>query len=159
MSQIIGVGFLLFVTSGGIPKIFTIRELRDKPQYYKKAGMVSFPLETVEPDDLSHYKTVMRLFDEEMGIPFEQIHIIELVEREFKLIPGRKDVSTFYGYGTYLGDLNQEFIPSDETRDIEFAGWKTIPQLLDCFIRIEVSPILSHLLLNGHYDKLIKYLN
>jgi hypothetical protein len=153
MSQIIGIGFPLFIFEGKIPKLFTIRELEDKPHYHKRAGMISFPLETFKPEDKDLNGTILRLFDEEMGISPEQIKILRLVQNEFNPIPGRKDISIFYGYGTFSGDPNQKFLPKDN--DIEFAGWQTIPQLLASFIRVEVSPILAHLMLNGLYDELI----
>lgn len=153
MSHIIGVGFILFSFKDSLPKLFTIKELRNKPQYYKKAGMLSFPLETMEPSDKSRRETVIRILDEEMGISPNQVNILRLVEKEFNLIPGRKDISTFYGYGTFLGNPNQKFTPNDS--DIEFAGWKSIKELLGSFIRVEVSPILNHLLSNGFYDEII----
>lgn len=153
MSRIIGVGFLLFSFKDGIPKLFTIKELKDKPQYYKKAGMFSFPLETMETCDKSRQETVFRMLGEEMGISPDQVNILRLVEKEFNLIPGRKDISTFYGYGIFLGKADQEMTPNDS--DIEFAGWKSIQELLGSFIRVEVSPILSHLLSNGFYDEIV----
>lgn len=153
MPQIIGLGFLLFSLENVIPELFTIKELRDKPQYYKKAGMISFPLETAEPTDKDLWETANRLFHEEMGISPSEIEILRLVERGFQLIPGRRDILTFYAYGLFHGSTTQKIIPKDD--DIEFAGWKSIPELLKSFIRVEVSPILFHLLDNGYYDEII----
>ena len=43
MEIIVGVGLLLFAKINGDLKLFTIKELKDKPTIYKKAGMKTFP--------------------------------------------------------------------------------------------------------------------
>lgn len=145
--MITGVGFLLFCFIDGFLKIFTVRELKSKPAIYKEAGMLSFPLETYEETDGDYAKTIERLLKEEVGIPPSEVAICRVFEEKFKLIPGREDVETAYGYGIFLGNHSCTFIPCDD--DIEFGGWMSIKELLTYRIRVEVEPIIKHFLSQG----------
>lgn len=142
--KIFGVGFLLFTrgSNGNEPRLFTIEELGSKPQYHKFQGMKSFPLETYEEKDGNFRATIKRLLEEETGIENGYAKILSVAAPYFQLIPGRDDIYTVYGYGIYTGNPEKDFKPKDN--DIRFAGWKTITELLQQHIRIEVAPILKH---------------
>jgi len=145
--MIIGVGFLLFSIIDGIPKLFVLRELKSKTATHKKEGMLSFPLETHKKEDGDYSNTIIRLLEEEIGIPLEQVIIGKIVPENFSLIPGRKDIVTVYGYGFFRGDPSANFHPSDS--DISFAGWYACEDLLNYpLIRVETAPILLHFLEN-----------
>ena len=138
----LGVGLLLFAEIGGNSKIFTIRELEDKPQFSKQAGMLSFPIESFNPErDANEFDTMYRLIDEEIGVPIDQISLLGIIPRIFHPIPGRSDIDIIYGAAHFLGNPKRKFFPIDD--DIEFAGWKTSRELLLApLIRVEVKPIL-----------------
>ena len=154
MGNLVGVGFLLFALKDGQVKLFVVEELTSKPAILKEAGMVSFPLETYEERDGSHFQTVVRLIDEEMGIPREQVTIYDIFPRAFQGIHGREDIIVFYGYGIFTGDADENFCPNDP--EVSFAGWKTITDLLACHKqRVEVGPILSHFVSSGAYGTLL----
>ncbi|HUD08678.1 MAG TPA: hypothetical protein VMQ48_01150 [Candidatus Saccharimonadales bacterium] len=143
--MIIGVGFLLFSIVDGIPKLFVLRELKSKPEIYKKEGMLSFPLETYQEIDGNYTNTIIRLLKEEIGISLEQASIGKIISKKFSLIPGRSDIVTVYGYGFFHGNPAAYLCPSDD--DITFAGWYTCEDLLNYpLIRVETAPILRHFL-------------
>lgn len=142
--MITGVGFLLFSIIDKIPKLFVVRELKSKPEICKEAGMLSFPLETFNKKDQTTHGTILRLLHEEIGVSKKSIIICKIVPRRFKLIPGRNDVETIYGYGIFLGNPNQNFNPYDD--DIIFVGWMTIRELLAQKTRVEVHPIIDDFL-------------
>lgn len=143
-----GIGFILFNYKG---EIFTIKELKSKPEYFKEAGMISFPLETQEDFDNGDVDTVERLIEEEMDLRLRK-HIYCFVrdKNDFSLIPGRSDIVTRY----HFGFLNKKAPINDikiVDREIEFNGWLNPTQLfLSDLIRVEVRPILRHLFQNYH---------
>lgn len=138
----IGVGFLLIAEFQGAFGIYTIREKRSKPEIFKEAGMISFPLETLEESEHPE-EAVMRLYSEEMDVTQEEVEFCRICDREFHLIPGRPDIITLYGFGFFRGDPFRGFHPKDT--DIEFAGWKTLDELMALkHKRIEVAPIVEH---------------
>lgn len=142
MEKIVGVGFLLLDVRGDETRVFAVRELEAKPQYFKERGMISFPLETFDPSiDSTEFETIQRLVKEEIGVPLAEVAFSGLFEERFSLIPGRKDVETVYGYGFFQGDPGRKFKPLDT--DIQFAGWYTFLELL-AFpkIRVETTPIV-----------------
>jgi 8-oxo-dGTP pyrophosphatase MutT (NUDIX family) len=142
--MIIGVGLLLFAEIEKIPKIFVIQELKDKPEIAKEKGMFSFPLETYKKSDGDYLKTLERLLKEEVGISLSNVAICEVFEKRFRLIPGREDVETVYGYGIFIGNPLCNFTPSDN--DIKFEGWMSFKEILARRVRVEVMPILQHFL-------------
>jgi len=152
---LVGVGLLLF-TQEKNPRLFVVRELKGKPALCKEAGMISFPLETCKEVDGSLEGTVARLVEEEIGLSMSAIDLCGIDPERFRLIPGRSDVDTRYGYGIFLGNPEQFFHPKDD--DIEFAGWMSCESLLNSFIRAETAPIINHFLVNHHWD-LIKRIN
>lgn len=153
--MIVGVGLLLFAKIGNIPKIFVIQELKEKPEIAKKRGMLSFPLETFKEVDGNPRITLERLVEEEIGISPLQVLICAMEEEKFHLIPGKNDIVTMYGYGIFLGDPGQVFQPKDN--DVIFSGWRTLDELADCFVRVEVCPIIEHFRL-FHYEELLRKL-
>jgi hypothetical protein len=144
IAMVIGVGFLLFSITNHVPRLFVVKELRDKPTIHKQAGMLSFPLETNKTSDGGYAGTICRLFKEEIGISPDQVEIKKIINEEFRLIPGRSDIITVYGYGLYKGNMSSEvFLPSDN--DIAFHGWLSCGELLaQPLIRVEVAPIIHH---------------
>lgn len=139
-----GLGLLIFNSKG---ELFVIRELKAKPQYSKKAGMLSFPLETIEPFDNSDFETAIRLIKEEADgrfIDFSKSW--EMEKTNFYPIPGRKDIAIRYGIVFLREDapVEAENIQIKD-KEIEFAAWMSIEELLKhSFVRVEVEPILSH---------------
>lgn len=139
----IGVGFLLFSIINGVPRLFVVEELKDKPEIHKKSGMLSFPLETFKESDGGYLQTLHRLFEEEIGITKDQVEIRRLIPNNFYLIPGRCDIATVYGFGLFLGDPKGEFEPIDN--DILFAGWYSCEGLIKHpLIRVETAPIIRN---------------
>ena len=150
---VFGVGFLLFSNgNGNTPRIFTVEELKSKPEIHKEAGMASFPLETFKTTDVIFENTIMRLIQEEIGIPRDLISIYGLSPCRFQLIPGRKDILTVYGFGKFHGNTSEIFFPIDT--DIKFAGWKTFDELCSLPTRVETIPILEHFQKN-HQQELL----
>jgi len=150
---IVGVGFLMF-TSERVPRLFVVKELNDKPAISKGRGMLSFPLETMKESDGGVVEnTIGRLIEEEIGADQSLVKILGVEQCRFKLIPGRDDVETVYGYGLFLGNPEHKFSPSDT--DISFAGWHTPTEVLRRFTRVETAPILKHFRKN-HFRKVVQ---
>jgi len=150
---IVGVGFLMF-TFERVPRLFVVKELNDKPAISKQSGMLSFPLETMrEIDGGAVENTIWRLIREEIGVHESFVKILGVEQCRFKLIPGRDDVVTVYGYGLFLGNPEHEFYPSDT--DIVFAGWHTPEEMLHSFTRVETAPILNHFQEN-HFREVVR---
>ena len=139
--MITGVGLLLF-TQEWNPRMFVVEELNAKPQYRKEKGMVSFPIETHEAADGSIEGTIQRLIVEEVGIDPSEVVLCGIEPRAFRLIPGREDVESRYGFGVLRGSPSRQFQPRDP--DIRFVGWRTAEELLVCHVRIETAPIVEH---------------
>jgi hypothetical protein len=138
----IGVGFLLFSSSG---KILTIKELEGKPEIKKEPGMISFPLETLEREDGGPSGTIKRLLWEELGIHFNQVMLWGIFPKEFHLFPERQDIKIIYGVGKFLGKPGYIFFPKDN--DVAINGWLSPQELLRKEKkRIEVEPIIKHFL-------------
>ena len=139
----IGVGLLLFLDG----RILTIKELRDKPEIKKEAGMISFPIETLEDEDINPFETIKRLLWEELGLILNQVRFLGFSPNKFNLIPKREDITTLYGVAKFLGSPEYIFVPKDD--DIAIAGWKTPWELLSAEkskVRIEVHSILNDFL-------------
>jgi hypothetical protein len=137
--MIIGVGFLLFSAD----KILIIRENKDKPEICKKAGMLTFPLETFKEDDKSFFGTIERIIEEEIGFSTQKIKKIEITSFAGNLIPNRPDVVTVYGTGVFFGNKEERVFPKDP--DVDFFGWMKIHEIMDHeYKRVEVAPILKH---------------
>lgn len=147
----IGIALLLFSNGNGAPRLFTVEELKDKPKYSKFKGMISFPLETFEEDDLIPENTIKRLLQEEVGISFDDLSCCIIAQEVFHPIPGREDIDILYGYGIFKGNPENIFTPEDD--DIKFAGWKTPDELLQQYVRVEVRPIIEHFQKN-HFREL-----
>lgn len=144
MSELIyGIGLLLFAPFGREWRLFTIKELKDKPSISKKAGMITFPLETKELSDRHLEDTVERLVKEEIGASRKEISIIEIPKITFQPVPKREDIILSYAVGIFKGNPLQNFFPADD--DIVFSGWKTLDELLTMpLIRHEVNPMITH---------------
>ena len=153
--KVIGIGFLPFTLIEGHWRIFTIKELKSKPEINKESEMISFPIETIEKRDKSEEGALLRLIDEETGITLKQIRFYEVVPGRFSSVD-RKGLEMIYAYGVFNGNYRQNFTPRDT--DIVYAGWWTIEELLSFpKIRIEVSPILRHFIASGYLNKLASH--
>lgn len=145
---LVGVGFVLFNHKG---EIFTVKELKSKPEYFKKAGMISFPLETQEDFDDGDVDTAERLIGEEMDLKLRPyISCFVRDKNDFNLIPGRSNIITRYHFGFLTKNA-----PIDDVKivdkDIEFYGWLKPTELFFADpVRVEVRPILEHLFRNYH---------
>ncbi|MDZ4385279.1 MAG: NUDIX hydrolase, partial [Candidatus Moranbacteria bacterium] len=117
---------------------------RNKPQYHKYAGMLSFPIETFDGNkDSNLTDTLVRLSREELGISnADEMRILGIIPTVFNPIPERRDIHIRYSLGAFLGDPHRIFVPED--KDVEIVGWMK-PEKLHAShpIRIEVKPILE----------------
>lgn len=131
-----GVGLILLARTTG--RMLVLRELRGKPEIEKKAGMISFPLETVNPREKKE-DAVQRLIVEEIGIPISVLPVF--FGGEFRII---NNVITLASYGV----CGKEFIATPIDDDVEFFGWTTPQELLcpDKFVRKEVFPVITSFL-------------
>jgi ADP-ribose pyrophosphatase YjhB (NUDIX family) len=138
--MIIGVGFLFLKKENGVFRVYTVRELLAKPEYEKEPGMISFPLETVNPNE-AVADAIHRLIKEEIGLPRGVVKIESVSPKKFRPIPSRQDVVIYYGYGFLPEGLAEDFQPGDD--DVVFAGWLNFGELLySPRRRLEVAPIL-----------------
>lgn len=152
-----GVAFLLFAKVDNDLKLYAIKELTSKPAIFKEAGMISFPLETMEEeDDGVVERTLLRLIDEETGIPIKYIVIGDIIKKDLILIPQRKDIIFNYAYGFFIGNPQAVSIFKPKDTDIVFAGWKSVNELLKSFRRVEVEPLMAHFEKVGLYQKVFK---
>ncbi|MBI2439293.1 MAG: NUDIX hydrolase [Candidatus Moranbacteria bacterium] len=136
-----GVGFILSSVVDKETKFLVIEELRDNEEIFKKSGMISFPLETMEEGE-SPKETIFRLLEEELGIASHEVEISEIPGQKFRFFPG-KNIVTRYGYGFLLGDPYRAFTPKDT--DIRIRGWMSIEELRGYGnVRVETLPILNH---------------
>ncbi|MDP3965082.1 MAG: NUDIX hydrolase [bacterium] len=132
-----GVGLLLFNQEG---KIMVVRELRDKPVILKRAGMLSFPLETWKPQiDRDFSDTLRRLMEEELGgeFPCEDLRLFGV----WSVIPL---TVTIVFTARYCGRTDAKFTSKDS--DVEVVGWVSPPDLLQNSVRREVAPVMDELL-------------
>jgi 8-oxo-dGTP pyrophosphatase MutT (NUDIX family) len=139
-NKLFGVGLLLF-RSKESNKFFTVKEKKTKEEILKRAGMISFPLETYKKEDGSFANTLIRLIKEEIGISRDCISNLEVIDQSFNLFPKRPDIYTFYGVA-FLKTNEVVPRPSDNN-DVEFFGWKEARELKEFPVRAEVWPILE----------------
>ncbi|MBP9801827.1 MAG: hypothetical protein KBC83_04150 [Candidatus Moranbacteria bacterium] len=144
-----GVGLILCTQSPQGIQIMVIREIKEKPLIGKRAGMLSFPLETQEAaDEGSVIQTMQRCGREELGID-EPADVADYfpVATEFRLFPEARgyDIVTRYGIAWYVGPPDRSF--SSASSEIEVMGWMTIPALLASdLIRVETRPVCEDFL-------------
>ena len=128
-----GVALILIASSTG--RLLVLKELKDKPIIKKKAGMISFPLETVAPGERKEI-AVQRLIFEEIGVEVDADPIF--FGGAFSII---EQTQTFAAYAV----CDDEFVPTPRDEDVEFYGWLHPRELL-CSgnpLRIEVAPIMK----------------
>lgn len=137
--------FLLSPEAGSEDSFFVIKELYDNPAIKKEIGMLSIPLVTITPQDLSLDHAIWRLLHKEVGISDpRQVEILGVFEEVFTPIRGRPDCKILYGYGLLMDRNLRQFYPEDP--GIEAVGWMTPLELLKRKekIRMEVFPIITH---------------
>lgn len=131
-----GVGLVVVNSQGSI---FVLKELRDKPIIEKVAGMLSFPLETVELPETPD-QTVLRLIREELG---DGITVADLrFLGAFHILQSALTL----GYTAVCDNPIEDFHPRAD--DVEIVGWMDAQDLLQGFIRKETGPLLRAFL-NG----------
>ena len=130
-----GVGLILIAKETG--RILVMKELRDKPEIEKKAGMVSFPLETMKNGEQKE-ETVQRLIEEEIGVSINCNVCLTFFGDTFLIVKNAKTLAAF-------AYCEKEFVPNPEDDDIEFFGWLHPKELLhpQIFVRKEVRQIIS----------------
>ena len=145
MDTIFKVGFLLLDDTKSLEQFLVIRELYEKPDINKEMGMLSIPVITMEPEDLTLDTAIWRLLRKEVGISDpRQVEILGVFNNVFTPIRGRPDCKILYGYGLLMDRSLRQFDPEDP--GVEFAGWMTPLELLKRRekIRAEVIPIITH---------------
>lgn len=132
----IGVGLILLAKTTG--RMLVLRELRGKPEIEKKAGMISFPLETAKQGERKE-NTAQRLIIEEIGIPLFASPVF--FGGEFQIV---SNAITLASYGV----CNNEFVATPKDNDVEFFGWMFPKEMLNPnnFVRKEVCPIITSFL-------------
>lgn len=128
-----GVGLIVYAYS--TRRILTMEELRDKPSVRKKAGMFSFPFETVEDGEI-YLETAKRLIQEEIGvdIPGQIVFFC----KPFTIIPGTQTVAACIF-------VKEEFDVCPQDDDVKYNGWLSVSDLMDeeSFVRVETRPVLK----------------
>ncbi len=137
------VGLILLCRHGS--HILTIEERKDKPAIEKKAGMVSFPLETLE-DGESYDDALRRLLKEEIGIAYNNITLpgqCGVFSRQF-------ESGIIAHYVIYMSQCRGTIRYDPHDDDVVFHGWLR-PHDLETYpcIRIEVRHFLDVCMANG----------
>jgi ADP-ribose pyrophosphatase YjhB (NUDIX family) len=130
-----GVGLLLFNPS---KEILLLRELSSKPQNGKVAGMLSMPLETIEPGETPD-QALQRMIYEEVDAALKATFSF-LDEITVKLTDARS-VRLYM----YIGECSASFVAHPNDSDIEYFGWMMPDDILrlgSTKRRIEVAPVL-----------------
>ena len=120
-------------------RMFTLRELREKPDYEKKAGMLSFPLETKEEGE-SDGEALRRLLLEEVGVEISLSEKAFLGSVEMDFLSGKK--SRLF---CYLCLSTKEFPGDPRDNDVSYHGWLTPNDFLRLDVELrrkEVLPVL-----------------
>jgi ADP-ribose pyrophosphatase YjhB (NUDIX family) len=136
MKVVSSVGLLLFDSTG---RILILKELEDKPHYRKVAGMLSFPIETVEEGEVAD-QTFRRLLHEEVGTTFEGEFNF------FKEHRIRLNKTYTENMSIYIGVCGIGFEAQPQDTDVQFYGWmfpRRILSLPPKQIRVEVKPVLG----------------
>jgi len=137
-----GVGLILLCRHGS--HILTIEELRSKPHIAKRAGMLSFPLETVR-DSESAPRALRRLLHEEIGVHPDQITTPEqcgVFWHDFGTVG--------VNYTIYMSQCQRRITVAPQDNDIAFHGWMAPYELLaHTPVRVEVRTFLEACLENG----------
>lgn len=132
----IGVGLILMARDTS--RILVLKELKNKPLIQKEAGMISFPLETIKPNE-SKEAAVQRLVQEEIGVDLE-------INPTF--FGGEMSIVTNAKTSAAYAFCDKEFTPSPNDPDVEFFGWLLPHKLLGHKLpkRLEVTPIIKQFL-------------
>jgi hypothetical protein len=135
MKIVSGVGLMLFDFSG---KMLLLKELQSKVHYCKLAGMLSFPIETIEDGETSD-QALERLIVEEVGVPIPAT--LSFFE-DFLIRLNGTFTEKLY---VYSGVCAKSFIARPTDTDIEYYGWMLPRKILELprgQIRVEMEPVL-----------------
>lgn len=136
MTIVDGVGLLLI---GPDDRIFLLRELRGKAHFGKAAGMVSFPIETIEPNETS-FQALGRLIKEEIGVSMLNL---PMFFKKFMI-----NLNGIYTEQLFMYQLRcpENFVATPDDDDVEHFGWLLPNQILELGagrIRLEVRPVIG----------------
>lgn len=121
MERVLAVALLIVSPK---ERIFCLEELRDKPHYEKYAGMISFPIETIEEGE-NRERALERLLTEEVGSFLLLSDPDFLGEVDMNFLTGRR--SRIFCYSVFSPE---EFRGNPSDTDIRFFGWKSFKELL-----------------------------
>lgn len=148
MQFVSSVGLLLFAPD---KKMLIIKELTDKVQYEKVAGMLSVPIETVEPGE-NTLQALRRLVVEEVGFNSDSHEMTTLDDIKLSFQTTLRIVlnSSYTEIMTvYVGRCQNSFVASPGDDDIEYYGWMTADELLTLpkgQLRVEMHSIIRECL-------------
>lgn len=141
MKIVSAVGLMLFNFNS---ELLLLRELEAKVHYCKKAGMLSFPIETIEKGETPN-QALDRLIDEEIGMP---IMAAPFLYKKFKI---KLNGSFTEKLHVFIGVCRSEFVAYPKDIDVEYYGWMlprdflNLPKLPEPFreqIRVEMPKVL-----------------
>jgi 8-oxo-dGTP pyrophosphatase MutT (NUDIX family) len=139
MKVVGSVGLVIFDPKG---KVLLLKELESKIHYGKLAGMLSFPIETIEEGETSD-QTIIRLVDEEIGVPLNGLTVFN---KEFMI---QLNGSFTESISVYVCKCAQRFVAHPKDSDVEYFGWRWPRQIMKFtpgLVRLEVKPVLGSIL-------------
>lgn len=140
VERVLAVALLIISPLG---RIFCLEELRDKSQYEKRAGMISFPIETME-DGEGRERALERLLVEEVGTSPCLSDPVFFGEVDMEFVTGRE--SRIFCYAVFSP---KEFVGNPIDTDIRFYGWVCFADFFEmegAGRRKEVIPVLNQFL-------------
>lgn len=140
-----GVALFLLREDG---KVFAVREKKNKPEIGKNAGMLSIPMETLNPGE-DHASALGRLVAEEIGLNQALIAPQELDWAQFEPVSDPCGIPyRILPYVAVIASQEAPMLPTDSD-DVEPAGWRSLAEIMAWsppFARREM-PALIELLL------------
>ena len=138
--SVYGVVVVVYCTT--TKRFYILRELKDKPVVYKKAGMLAFVSETSMPHDKDVLATSHRAVDEEVGSGIINDDDIFVREKPVEGLPHSVPV-----YAAWV-TVDEEFCETNSDDDVEYHGWlseddlRLQARLVDS-VRVETLPVLE----------------
>ncbi|MBI4059283.1 hypothetical protein HY404_03535 [Candidatus Microgenomates bacterium] len=121
--------------------LYTIEGTTNRPEYGKMAGMRSIPMETMKVEE-THFDTLFRLAEEELGNGIIQIRKIERVGMYGIGVAGL----TFYRMDVEL--LQEDNVPPDS--EVTKPLWMSPAELIDLWVRQGVVEMIEDLQAGKH---------
>lgn len=140
-----GIGLIVLTPD---KKILVIEEMKYKPILEKKAGMLSFPMETMEKKETPEATLERLLYEEIFGggdISLEKnLSKPILIDCQHFFFCGGKIKTKLL---VYLSKSKIKFTPTPFDKDIRFWGWENIPNLCRLNLRVEAKRSLLSFML------------